>query len=184
MWERQALTRARVVYGDARFAAEVMAVVNEGAFGRPWQPEWVDEVMAMRERLEASRPERDLKRGPGGLADVEFLVQTIQLEHGGRHEELRQPNTWQALAAMNRAGLLDADEYEGLRAGYDFLLRVQSRLRIVHNRTLDAVPEGAEEVEKLGRRLGYSGSRFLVELDRHRRRVRESYLKRMARERG
>ena len=82
LWERQALTRARVVYGDADFGQDVMAAVADGAFGLPWQPELIDEILTMRGRLEASRKLRDLKRGFGGLVDVEFLVQVFQLKHG------------------------------------------------------------------------------------------------------
>jgi [glutamine synthetase] adenylyltransferase / [glutamine synthetase]-adenylyl-L-tyrosine phosphorylase len=184
LWERQALTRARVVYGDAEFGREVLAAVAEGAYGLPWSPERVDEILTMRERLEASRGARDLKRGFGGLVDVEFLVQTFQLKYARHAEALRTTNTWQALAALRGAGLLNEEEYEGLSAGYDFLLRVQSRLRIVHNRSLDAMPEAPAEVEKLARRLGFdSGGRFLSELERHTARTRELFLRLMARKR-
>ena len=76
-----------------------------------------------------------------------------------------------------------------MREGYDFLLRVQSRLRIVHNRSLDEVPQAAEDVEKLARRLGFEGTEqdtagghFLIELDRHTRQVREMFLRLLARE--
>jgi glutamate-ammonia-ligase adenylyltransferase len=185
LWERQALTRARVVYGDAAFAREVMAAVEEGAYGLVWRPEWADEVLAMRERLQASRTVRDLKRGPGGMADVEFLVQLFQLKHGRDVPALRTTNTWDLLQALRDAELLSEPEHATLKGGYDFLLRVQGRLRIVHNRSLNAVPEAAEEVEKLARRLGYeSGPRFLAELERHTAQVRELFLALAARERG
>ena len=94
------------------------------------------------------------------------------------------PPMQQALAALRDAGLLSEEAYAGLRGGYDFLLRVQSRLRIVHNRSLDEVPEEPAEVEKLARRLGFdSGVRFLSELERHTARTRELFLRLMARER-
>lgn len=183
LWERQALTRARVVFGDPGFAAEVMQAVFESAYGLSWEPGWIDEVASMRDRLEASRPARDLKRGPGGLADVEFLVQLFQLRYGREVPRLRTTNTWQALEALREAALVDASDYDVLRRGYDFLLRVQSRLRIVHNRTLDAVPESGDEVEKLARRLGFdTGMRFLTELEQHRRQIRERYRSLLARE--
>jgi glutamate-ammonia-ligase adenylyltransferase len=183
LWERQALTRARVVHGEAGFAALVKEAVERGAYGLPWRPAWANEIADMRERLEASRPARDLKRGPGGLADVEFLVQLFQLKYGQERPEVRVPNTWQALAALRGAGLLDAGEYQTLVEGYDFLLRVQSRLRIVHNRTLDAVPECPGDVEKLARRLGFdSGGRFLTQLEDHRGRLREQYRRLLQRE--
>ncbi len=190
LWERQALTRARVVYGDAEFGKEVMAVVEQGAYGLSWRPELAEEILTMRKRLEASRPERDLKRGFGGLVDVEFLVQLFQLKYGGRIAALRRPNTWEALDALRDADLLSSQENAALREGYGFLLRVQSRLRIVHNRSLDELPQAPDEVEKLARRLGYdvtaedtAGGHFLAELDRHTRQVRELFLRLLLRER-
>jgi glutamate-ammonia-ligase adenylyltransferase len=162
----------------------VMQVVHESVYERLWEQVWIEEITHMRERLEASRPERDLKRGPGGLADIEFLVQTLQLRYGRNVPALRTTNTWQALEALREGRLIEGTVYDALRAGYDFLLRVQNRLRIVHNRTIDAVPDAPEEVEKLARRLGGdSGARLLAELEHHRRRIRELYQALMARER-
>src|SRR5262249_44839608 len=125
-----------------------------------------------------------LKRGPGGLADVEFLVQLFQIKYGRDLPALRQPNTWQALEELRGCGLLSETEQAALSAAYDFLLRVQGRLRIVHNRTIDELPEAPEEIDKLGRRLGYeTGSRFLTELERHRTQTRELFLRLVERER-
>jgi [glutamine synthetase] adenylyltransferase / [glutamine synthetase]-adenylyl-L-tyrosine phosphorylase len=184
LWERQALTRARLVLGDREFGEEVMAAVAEGAYGLPWRPELADDILDMRRRLEVSRGERDLKRGFGGIVDIEFLVQLLQLKYGRGLPALRTPNTWQALEALRDAGLLGGGEYEVLRAGYDFLLRVQARLRIVHNRSLDEMPGAPEEVEKLARRLGFEApDEFLAELERHTTRVRDLFLRLVLRER-
>jgi glutamate-ammonia-ligase adenylyltransferase len=190
LWERQALTRARVVLGDPDFSREVMAAAGEGAYARPWQSGNADEVLAMRQRLEASRSIRDLKRGPGGLADVEFLVQLLKVKHGRALPGLRAPNTRETLAALAVAGLLAVNEAADLRDAHDFLLRVQGRLRIVHNRSLDELPDAAEEVEKLARRLGFesgafgsAGSCLLAELRRHTSRTRELFLRVVERER-
>jgi glutamate-ammonia-ligase adenylyltransferase len=162
----------------------VTAAIEAGAYGLPWRAELVDEVLAMRQRLEAIRSTRDLKRGPGGLADVEFLVQMLQLAHGRDLPALRTTNTWQALAALRDGGVIDPDEHAALRGGYDFLMRVQNRLRIVHNRSLDAFPEAPAEIEKLARRLGYDGGpRFSAELERHTTQVREVFLRVAGRQR-
>jgi glutamate-ammonia-ligase adenylyltransferase len=184
LWERQALTRARSVYGAAAFGAVAEAAAAEAACALPWRPELADEVLAMRKRLEASRGERDLKRGFGGLVDVEFLVQLFQLKYGRARPEVRAANIWEALDALRGACLLSAEEHAALWAGYDFLLRVQSRLRIVHNRSLDEAPGDPAEVAKLARRLGIeagggeaAGPRFLAELERHTRRTRELFLR-------
>jgi len=189
-WERQALTRARVVYGDPEFSAEVMAVVARGAYGLPWRPELADEIRSMRERLEASRSDRDVKRGFGGIVDVEFLVQLFQLKYGRELPALRAANTWEALDALRGTGLVSDGDYATLRAGYDFLRLVESRLRIVHNRSLDELPEDREDLEKLARRLGCepdtgasAADRFLQELDRHTTQTREVFLRLVAKER-
>jgi glutamate-ammonia-ligase adenylyltransferase len=185
LWERQALTRARVVCGDADFADEVMAAVSEAAYGLPWRCDFADVIQQMRERLEASRGGRDLKRGFGGLVDIEFAVQLLQLRHGRNHPPLRKPNTWQALEALHLEGLLDEDQHRVLQSGYDFLLRAVSRLRIVQNRSVDELPEGASEVAKLARRLGFdSPERFQADLDQHTAQVRDVFLGLVARERS
>jgi len=191
LWERQALTRARAVQGDAEFGTEVMKAVEQGAYGLPWKTEYAREIQEMRERLEASRSERDLKRGFGGIVDVEFLVQLLQLKHGWQHPGLRTPNTHKALAAAQAAGLLSADERETLRSGYDFLRMLQGRLRILHDRSLDELPEAKEELEKFARRLGWdallgrsAAEQFLDELERQTAKTRGLFLFLLAREQG
>jgi glutamate-ammonia-ligase adenylyltransferase len=180
LWERQALTRARVVHAEGDFGLTVQKAIAEAAYGRGWQPEMAREIASMREKLEQTRSPRDLKRGPGGLGDIEFLVQRLLLEHGCDRPELRQSNTWQALAALRQAGILEEAEHEALSAGYAFVLRVQNRLRIVHNRTIDIIPEETSEVEKLARRLGMdSGGRLTEELETHRQAIRAVYLRRI-----
>src|ERR687897_3494158 len=82
LWERQSLGRARVVRGAAEFAAEVTAAVRGAMLDKPWCPELVGEVRAMRQKLEATASARSLKRGRGGIVDVEFVVQLLQLKHG------------------------------------------------------------------------------------------------------
>jgi glutamate-ammonia-ligase adenylyltransferase len=190
LWERQALTRARVVYGDADFGREVADVVEQGAYHLEWKPELADEIQAMRDRVEASGSDRDLKRGFGGIIDVDFLVQLFRLKYGRNYPALRQPNTWASLDALRDSGLLSAAEHATLRSCYDFLRLVESRLRIVHNRSLDELPDREEDLEKLARRLGFepalgiSAARGLLdELDLHMTRTREVFLELVQRER-
>ncbi len=186
LWERLALTRARFVAGDPEFGSTVAAAADEAAYGQPWSASRADEVAAMRRRLESSRGARDLKRGPGGLMDVELLVQLLKVKFGARRPAVCATNTLDALAELARAGLLGAGEADELRAAYEFLLRVQGRLRIVHNRSLDELPEPPEELEKLARRLGFEGDsggrRFLAKLRRHTERTRELFARVVERE--
>ena len=189
LWERQALTRARAVFGEKPFADEVMDAAKQGAYGLPWKPELAEEIRLMRERLEASRGERDLKRGFGGIVDIEFLVQLFQIKYGRDFPALRTTNTWEALEVLHSSGLLTTTAYETLLASYNFLRLVESRLRIVHNLSLDELPDKPEDLEKLARRLGFEpgpqGSaelQFLAELKRHTSQTRELFLHLVAQE--
>lgn len=190
LWERQALTRARLVYGDPDFGREVLEVVQAATYQLPWRPEWADEIRHMRERLQASGRARDLKRGFGGIVDVEFVVQLFQLKYGAALPALRTPNIWEALEALHQTGLLSQDEYHTLRSCYDFLRLVEGRLRIVHNLSLDEIPDRPEDLEKLARRLGFeaqegksAAERFLAELDHKLAQLRQLFLTLVARER-
>jgi len=184
LWERLALTRTRPVFGDAVFTADLMSAVRQGTLPPNWEPRFVDEIASMRERLEASRSPRDLKRGPGGQVDIEFLVQMFQLKYGGARRELREPNTWKALDALWHAGLLDDDNHAHLRGNYDFLRQLESRLRIMTNRALDEVPDSPGELVKLARRLGFETANGLQdEIDRVTNDTRERFQRLMERER-
>ncbi len=157
IWERQSLTRARVVHGDPEFAQEVMAAVHRAIHGIEWRPGIIDEIRSMRAKLEATSSPRSLKRGPGCMMDVEFLVQMFQIKFGAGKPDLLRTNTWQALDALRSAGLLNADEHLLLTQSYSFLRYAEARLRIVTNRPLNEYPEAPEELEKFARRLRIEG---------------------------
>lgn len=176
VWERQSLTRARPVHGDPAFAAEVAAAVRTATFAVPWGPQVLADIRAMRERLEATAPPRSLKRGPGGMTDVEFLVQAFQLRHGRDRPDVCRTNTWDCLDALRDGRLLSAADHATLTAGYSFHRLAEARLRIVTNRPLNEYPEAPGELERLARRTGLgSGQRFLAERARHAEAVRETY---------
>ena len=176
LWERQSLSRTRVVRGEPDFAAEVTAAVHAAMLGRPWTPKLADEVRAMRKKLEATANSRSLKRGPGGLVDIEFVVQLLQLKYGHEQPAILKSNVWDALDALDAAGLLPADDAAGLRAGYSFLRLVEARLRIVTDRPLTEIPESTEDRAKLARRLGFdSPEKFLTEWKRFTADIRLRY---------
>jgi [glutamine synthetase] adenylyltransferase / [glutamine synthetase]-adenylyl-L-tyrosine phosphorylase len=184
LWERQALTRARVVHGDVDFGHEVAQTVTDVAYGLPWRPEWANAIQAMRDRMEASGSGRDLKRGFGGIVDVEFIVQLYQLKYTGRLSQLRATNTWQALTALRDTGYLDLADFSTLYETYTFLRLVESRLRIVHNRSLDELPEEPDDLERLARRLGCeagngvsAGQKLLADLEQCTTQTRELFLR-------
>ena len=188
LWERQSLARARVVRGDAVFADIVMDRVRAAMLRSGRSPMLVDEVRAMRAKLEATASPRSLKRGPGGIVDVEFLVQLLQLRHGAATPDILRPNVWEALDSLEAAGLLTAAAAAALREGYSFLRLVEARLRIVTDRPLTEVPENSDDLAKLARRLGFEprgnetpAGRFLDQLKRTTARIRGAYDTRTAR---
>jgi glutamate-ammonia-ligase adenylyltransferase len=191
LWERLALTRARVVYGDEDFGRQVMQAVREAVTALPWRPEFAEEILHMRRRLEASRSERDLKRGLGGIVDIEFLVQLFQIKYGLELPVIRQASVWDALDALCETGLLHGTVYAELRANYDFLRQIESRLRIVHNLAQDELPQRHEDLDKLARRLGYeadtprtAADQFLHDLEQRTTRTRKLFLQVVERRRS
>jgi glutamate-ammonia-ligase adenylyltransferase len=176
LWERQALGRARVVHGGAHFAQQVMAAVRTAVLGPGWCPQVVTEVRAMRQRLEATAGPRSLKRGSGGLVDVEFVVQLLQLKYGRAHPGVLAPNVWDAIDALAGSGILPANDAAVLRDGYSFLRLVEARLRIVTDRALTEIPEATDDQAKLAHRLGFTGpAAFLAEFQRTTASVRKCY---------
>jgi len=164
LWERQALLRARFVAGDARLFEEIEEqVLLPAVWSRPPdRAALAAEIRRMRERIEGEvGKEADRganpKAGRGGLIDVEFAAQYLQLAHGHAHPSIRTPSTPVALRRLREAALLREASFQSLAKGYDFLRRLELRLRIVHDYTIDHLPTGRIPLGQLARRLGYYG---------------------------
>ena len=176
LWERQSLARARIVRGDPDFARTVMERVRTALVGHSDSISLVNEVRKMREKLEATASPRNLKRGRGGLADVEFLVQLFQIRSGLGQPDLIHSNVWDALEALEAARLLSEEDAATLHSGYSFLRLVEARLRIVTDRPLTEVPDNPHDLAKLARRLGFETSQlFLNEVQRTTSSIRAVY---------
>jgi len=149
LWEKLALVRARPIAGDLVFGMEVMAALDSQRKSQPWLEEGTQEVLAMRLRLEASRPLGDLKRGPGGLTDIEFLAQTMQLKHANRLIGPIEPGTRKALILLAASDLLPRAVTDELGHAHEFLSRCLARLRLAHNRQIDELPASDQESIRL-----------------------------------
>ncbi len=186
LWERQALLRARLVAGDADLWEDVhQKVILPAVYGPVAdRAAMAAEVRRMRERMEAeigqeSSRGKNPKVGRGGLVDVEFAVQFLQLAHGHRDPSVRTPSTWMALRRLREAGLLGDAHHQTLARGYEFLRRLELRLRIVHDYAIDHLPEGGLDLRQLARRLGYfgedPGARLLTDYARITGQVRQAF---------
>ena len=163
LWERQSLCKGRVIFGSAEATKHTMDTVHNAAYGPPWQTRDAEEIRQMRYRLEESASKRNLKRGVGGTVDVEFIVQMLQLRHGGRLPGIRVPGTFRALAELHRAGLLDDDDFEHLNRGYRFQRNVEARIRLMNAVGRHEVPQDEIELGKLAFLLGHADAAALVD---------------------
>jgi glutamate-ammonia-ligase adenylyltransferase len=162
LWERQALCKARVVLGAPEAAAQAMEVVAAAAFDPPWTPKFAAEIRQMRLRLEDTASKRNLKRGPGGTVDTEFLVQMLQLKHGGADPSVRRPGTLDALAALAQGGYLSADDAEYFAQSYRFQRSVEARIRLMNAAGRHELPDNDKELAKLAFLLDYRDPAKLV----------------------
>ncbi len=160
-WERQALSKARVVAGDPALGASFCGLVDDVVYGRPFTDDDKREIRRMKARIERERippgedPQFHLKLGRGSLSDIEFLVQLLQLEHGGDHPELRVPGTIDALERLHDAGFLADDDADALEAAYRFCERARNARYLQSGSPSDSLPSDRAEIEKLGVLLGY-----------------------------
>ncbi len=159
-WERQALIRARACAGDRALAARAMAVANEAAYERGAPA--AEELRRLRARMEKELARErdgryDLKTGRGGLLDIEFATQWLQMKHG-RDPRIRMPATSQALEALAACGYLDCPDFETFREAYAFLRRLEQRIVVLHATSATSIDARAPGILPLARRLGIHAS--------------------------
>jgi len=185
IWERQSLIRARALAGDLALARQLLTgVIEPLVYERPLPAEAGGEIERLRKRveLEISREtaeQLDPKGGYGGLVDVEFATQYLQLLHGRRFPSVRTGNTLEALRRLESEGCIDARNATVLREGYLFHRRLENRLRLVHGDAVARLPTSGRPLALLARRLGYrgltAGEAFLTEYHHHRESIRLAY---------
>jgi glutamate-ammonia-ligase adenylyltransferase len=162
LWERQALCKARPVFGSESARAQAMEIVWHAAYGTPWRPEFATEIRHMRTRLEDTASKRNLKRGPGGTVDTEFLVQMLQLKHGGADASIRVPGTLDALSALEQGGYISNDDAEFFSQSYRFQRSIEARIRLMDATGRHELPETDRELAKLAYLISYANPQALV----------------------
>ncbi|MBI3246615.1 MAG: bifunctional [glutamate--ammonia ligase]-adenylyl-L-tyrosine phosphorylase/[glutamate--ammonia-ligase] adenylyltransferase [Deltaproteobacteria bacterium] len=193
LWERQALIKARVVVGEPEFRTVVETALAGIAYAAGIDAVGVAEIDRLRGRMEQELAHEqagrfNIKTGRGGIVDIEFLVQMLQLRYGQRLPTLRQRATLPALQALHEAGVLSQDDYLTLTQGYRFLRTVENRLRIEQDRPVEALESDAASLTPVARRLGYEGEaaarQLLTEYQSQREAIRACYSRWFAREKG
>lgn len=163
IWERQALTKARVVVGSPYMLERIEKINTSVTWGAPVPDELRAEIFRLRERMEKEIAREDyghlnIKTGRGGLVDVEFLTQYIQLKYGTKFPRIRQPNTLKALQMIRQEKLLSQEVSRELISGYAYLRRLENKLRLVHDQSISEIATDRHNLRKLARLMGCSGT--------------------------
>ncbi|MFF1413976.1 bifunctional [glutamine synthetase] adenylyltransferase/[glutamine synthetase]-adenylyl-L-tyrosine phosphorylase [Streptomyces sp. NPDC058289] len=157
-WEFQALLKARAVAGDEALGAEYIAAITPLVWQAAERENFVPDVQKMRRRvvdnIPAAQVERELKLGPGGLRDVEFAVQLLQLVHGRSDATLHSGTTLDALTALAAGGYVGRADAAQLHDAYRFLRAMEHRIQLYRLRRTHLVPEDEADLRRLGRSLG------------------------------
>ncbi len=183
-WEFQALLKARPATGDREIGERFVELVTPFVWTAADRPHFVEDVQAMRRRVEENVPTKDtdrqLKLGSGGLRDVEFSVQLLQLVHGRSDVMLHSSSTLPALESLATWGYVGRDDASALATSYTFLRTLEHRIQVFRLRRTHVVPDGDDDLRRIGRSMGYRTdpvAELTDHLRRHRREVRRLHEK-------
>ena len=181
-WEFQALLKARPVAGDGALGRAYIETVAPLVWAAAGRPSFVADIQAMRRRVVHTLPpddvEREVKLGPGGLRDVEFAVQLLQLVHGRTDPSLRSATTLVALQSLSDGGYVGRDDAARMAAAYRFLRTVEHRLQLQHLRRTHLLPTSEAGLRWLARAMNFRDTdEWRREYDGHVREVRRLHEK-------
>lgn len=179
-WERYAMTKARVVAGEPKAAAELMAMLRPFVYRRYLDFGAIESLRALKAIIDRELKRKgmadNIKLGPGGIREIEFIGQSFQLIRGGREPDLQVRPIQRVLALLGRKGLLDSQAVTELTAAYRFLRLTEHRIQAWQDRQSHSLPVGDDGRLRLARSMGFDDwSGFAAELDRHRRHVQSRY---------
>ncbi len=186
-WERQALIKARAACGDRRLGRRFITLVQDLVYPGTPDSDVTDAIRLMKDRIDASLAESgkassDLKLGRGGIREIEFHVQGLQILHAGSDPWLRDPNSLRALHRLAEKGHISRSDHAMLTSAYQFLREAEHRIQIRHNLQRSTLPAGERDLTILARAMAYgdpapgrAAQAFLADLDRHRGEVRRHY---------
>ncbi|HLY17909.1 MAG TPA: hypothetical protein VKR61_11840 [Bryobacteraceae bacterium] len=186
-WEKQMLIKGRACAGDLALGRDLLEFVEPLIYSSTLDFRAVEAVSEARERIseklaaKRGHPGVDVKLMPGGIRDIEFLVQCLQRLHGGREAWVRHGGTMFALSRVHDKNLLSAGEYSRLSSAYQFLRHIEHRLQFYDDRQTHTLPTSPEELDVLARKMPLESGEPLtaesleVRLEQHLGNVREMY---------
>lgn len=183
-WERAAMLKARPVAGSLELGEQFLKVIEPFIYRKYLDYDLIEDMMAMKKKIDASlarekEGEYNIKLGRGGIREIEFFIQALQLVYAGKNPALRQKNSLEALTALKEARIITAEDYNSLAEAYCFLRTVEHRIQVVHERQAHSLPRRDDEFLALARRCGYlredGMERFRAVLEEYRRKVSAIY---------
>jgi glutamate-ammonia-ligase adenylyltransferase len=183
-WERQTLIRARAAAGSERLATRFLEQVRDVIFSSETREDSFAGVRRVKEKIDRAVASRsggfNVKLGPGGIREIEFIAQALQLEYGGREPWVRSTQTLIVLARLSEKGYLSEPERARLSAAYTFLRTVEHRLQMEHGAQTHALPTSPLRLTLIARRCGYlneadPAARLSEDLETHTQSVRAIY---------
>jgi glutamate-ammonia-ligase adenylyltransferase len=183
-WERLALIKARGIGGSRQLAYEFLRQHQPFIYPRSPTPDLLDEIANIKRRIERDvvgpdKLERDVKLGSGGIREIEFVVQALQLIHGAHHPFLQESSTFKALGALRRLDLLPPDEVLALDKAYRFLRRVEHRLQIEAEQQTHTIPQERIALRRLALSLRFSSAEDFARVLRENMRAVRSIFQRV-----
>src|SRR5262245_59880581 len=182
-WERQAFVKARPIAGDLDLGSQLLARLEPWVYRKYLSLADITGIKSLKRRIE-ERTERDdeearnVKTGHGGIRDIEFVIQFLQLLNGGALPEVRSGNTLDAITRLERAGSLTPDERTKLEDNYNMLRKLEHRLQIMFDLKTHVLPASREELGRVAVRMGYASTRHKTALqafqDDYSRRTRQN----------
>jgi glutamate-ammonia-ligase adenylyltransferase len=180
-WERLALIKARGIAGDRELTYDFLRELQPFIYPKSASSELLDEIAAIKRRIERDivgheNLERNVKLGVGGIREIEFVVQALQLIHGSRNAFLQETSTLKALPALAELDLLPRAEALDLDRSYRFLRSVEHRLQMEAEQQTHTLPEEGEPLRRIARSFGFESSdSFTAALQTRMQRVREIF---------
>jgi glutamate-ammonia-ligase adenylyltransferase len=175
-WERLALIRARFVCGDDLLGKEFIDMINPFLWRKYIDYSTIDEIRSLKTKIDATFKKDDIKRGYGGIREIEFFLQSMQLIYGGKEPLLKQRRTLIALHILNQKDLIGEDDYMLLTENYIYLRRIEHYIQMLNDVQTHTVPMDRDQREALARKLRFSNyDEFSRDLMERRLKIRETY---------
>jgi glutamate-ammonia-ligase adenylyltransferase len=179
LWERQALLKARYVAGDKQLGKKVMSTIESFVYKKRLDADSIKEISRLRKRMELelakeTQSKFNIKTGHGGLVDIDFIVQSLQLKYGSESKRVRQTNTLEALNSLFKEKIINQNNYNILSSGYKYLRKLENAVRLIQDKASSDIYE--TDFDKAGELIfGESGKSLLKRYKTTTKKIRKIY---------